>query len=105
MKKRWLLAGVMTSVLLTGGAALALKSGDKITVRAMSAKVMAQPKFIGASTGSVARGDTLTFVEVQKDWYKVKTAAGKEGWINKQNVVDKTVKLSTQPGNSSGGTN
>ena len=76
--RRWMLTG--TVVLALGGVALAgVKAGSVITVRVMSAKVMSGPKFIGATAGTVSRGDQLTVKEVKGDWYRVEGAA--TGWI------------------------
>jgi len=74
--------------------------GSVVTVRVMSAKLMKAPKFIGAAAGSVSRGDTLTIDEVKGDWYRVHGAY--TGWINRTNVVDGKVALSSKPGSGGG---
>jgi hypothetical protein len=88
---------------LLAGAALAVKAGDTITVRVMSAKVMTNPKFIGPVAANVSRGDFLTVEEVKGDWFRVKTSAGATGWINRAHVTDKKVTLSSKPGGSGSG--
>ena len=85
----------MTTLLWAGP-----KVGAVVTVRVMSAKVMKSPKFIGPSAGGVSRGDTLTIKEIKGDWYRVEGA--QSGWINKTNVMDGTVALSSKPGGSGG---
>ncbi|MCB9564714.1 MAG: hypothetical protein H6709_17855 [Kofleriaceae bacterium] len=98
--RRWMLTG--TVVLALGGVALAgVKAGSVITVRVMSAKVMSGPKFIGATAGTVSRGDQLTVKEVKGDWYRVEGAA--TGWIHKTNIVDGKVALSSKPGGGGAG--
>ncbi len=106
-KRRWkrlVSAAVLALALaLAGPGATAPKTGSKITVRVLSAKVMKDPKFIGGSVGTVSRGDKLTFQAAQKDWYKVSTSGGAMGWIHKTNVTDSDVQLSSKPGGGSGG--
>lgn len=72
------------------------KTGDKLTVRVLSAKVMARPVFIGTPAGSVSRGDQLTFQEAKGDWYRV--SGSFNGWIHKTNVIEGKVALSSTPG-------
>lgn len=89
----------ITLLLLFGTAALAAPpKGAKITVRALSAKVMHKPRHIGAVAAAVARGETLVFEEAQGDWYRVTTPAGESGWIHRSHVTDSEVKLSPRPG-------
>ena len=102
MRKRWLWSGLLAAVLALAGVAYALKNGDTLFVRTTSAKLMAQPKFIGASAGSVSRGDKLTYQDAKGDWYKVTGKAG-SGWIHKSNVQVVNVKLSSASGGGSGG--
>jgi SH3 domain-containing protein len=84
-------------------AAAAPASGSTVTVQVMTGKVMRDPSYLGATVAKVVRGDHLTFQEAQKDWYKVTTAGGATGWINKSNVVDKAVQLSSRPGGDTSG--
>jgi hypothetical protein len=76
------------------------KVGSVVTVRVMSAKVMKSPKFIGPSAGGVSRGDQLTIKEIKGDWYRVEGA--QSGWINRTNVMEGTVALSSKPGGGGG---
>ncbi len=85
------------------GTAWAVKAGDVITVRVLSAKVMTTPKYIGPVAANVSRGDFLTYEDAQGDWFKVKTKAGAEGWINRASVAEKQVKLSPKPGSGGSG--
>lgn len=101
--RRWLFAGALALTLgVSAVGGTAPKQGSTITVRVLSAKVMKDPKFIGGTIASVARGDQLTFVQAQKDWYKVTTRSGAAGWIHKGNVTDKAVELSSKPGSGGG---
>lgn len=105
MLTRWLW-GLSLSLVVTSLLALPLfaapRRGQTLTVRVLSAKVMQKPRFIGAPAQSVSRGEHLTFEEAQRDWYKVKTAGGKEGWIHRTSVTESQVKLSSKPGGGGG---
>jgi len=102
--RRWLSAAALAATLLVAGVAFtAPKAGSKVTVRVLSAKVMRDPKFIGASVGTVSRGEHLVFQEAKQDWYKVATSSGATGWIHKGNVTDSQVNLSSKPGGGGGG--
>ena len=95
---------VLLLLLLGTGVALAApKIGSSVTIRVMSAKVMKSPKFIGPTSGSVSRGDTLTVKEVKGDWYRVEGSYS--GWIHKSNVTEGKVALSSTPGGSGGNVN
>jgi hypothetical protein len=92
------------AIVLAGGLAFAApKTGDSVTIRVLSAKVMKAPKFIGASAGGVSRGDQLVVKQVKGDWYLVEGAAA--GWIHKSSVTEGKVALSSKPGGSSGSVN
>lgn len=100
MRKRWI--AIAALVVATSGAAVAgVKAGSTITVRVMTAKVMGGPKFIGATKGSVSRGDQLVVEEIKGDWYRVSGAA--TGWIHKTSVVEGKVELSSTPGGGGSG--
>jgi hypothetical protein len=89
-------------VLLGAGAALgAVKVGSSITVRVMSAKLMKQPKFIGATAATLSRGDQLAVREIKGDWYRVEGRG--TGWIHKTSVMEGKVALSTTPGSGGSG--
>ncbi len=94
---RWI-SGAIAAVILAAAAVVvaAPKAGSVVTVRVMSAKVMKSPKFIGPAAGAVARGDQLTIAEIKGDWYRVTGAA--KGWINRTNVMEGKVALSSKPG-------
>ncbi len=95
---------VLLLLLLATGIALAApKVGSAVTIRVMSAKVMKAPKFIGAASGAVSRGDQLTVKEVKGDWYRVEGSTS--GWIHKSNVTEGKVALSSTPGGSGGNVN
>ena len=97
-RSRWI-SGAIAAVMLTAATAAVVaapKAGSVVTVRVMSAKVMKSPKFIGPSAGAVARGDQLTIAEIKGDWYRVTGAA--KGWINRTNVMEGKVALSSKPG-------
>ena len=98
--KRAMWAGVLLAAM--GGVVLG-QAGRTITVTQMSAKLTKTPSFLAPTVSKLVRGDQLTLVDEQKDWYHAKTKDGQDGWINKTSVVDKAVALSTKPGGGQGG--
>ena len=99
--KRWM-SGAIAAALCAAAAVViaAPKPGTVVTVRVMSAKVMKSPKFIGPAAGGVSRGDQLTIAQVKGDWYKVTGTAS--GWINRTNVMEGKLALSSSPGGGGG---
>lgn len=94
---RWISGAIAAAILAAAAVVVAApKAGTVVTVRVMSAKVMKSPKFIGPAAGAVARGDQLTIAEIKGDWYRVTGAA--TGWINRTNVMEGKVALSSKPG-------
>jgi len=100
MKSR--ISVVLMLVLAASLALAAPKAKSIVTVRVLSAKVMANPKFIGAAAGSVSRGQQLTFEEAKGDWYRVTGTYA--GWIHKTNLTERQVTLSSKPGGEGAGT-
>lgn len=89
----------LLAVLLAAGLAVAApKIGSIVTVRVLTAKVMAAPKFIGKSSGDVSRGQQLTVAEVKGDWIRVTGGGGSSGWVHKTNLTERAVTLSSKPG-------
>jgi hypothetical protein len=87
----------LLAILLAAGIALAApKVGSIVTVRVLTAKVMAAPKFIGKANGDVSRGQQLTVAEAKGDWIRV--SGGATGWIHKTNLTERAVSLSSKPG-------
>ena len=98
--RRAIWAGVLVAAM--GGVVLG-QAGKTVTVTQMSAKLTKTPSFLAPTVTKLVRGDQLTLVEEQKDWYHAKTKDGQDGWINRSSVVDKAVALSTKPGGGQGG--
>lgn len=92
---------VLTLALVASLAIAAPAAKSIVTVRVLSAKVMTGPKFIGATAGSVSRGQQLTFEEAKGDWYRVTGAFS--GWIHKTNLTERQVTLSSKPGGEGAG--
>src|SRR5262245_32723978 len=92
----------LLGILLAAGVAVAApKIGSVVTVRVLTAKVMAAPKFIGKANGDVSRGQQLTVAEAKGDWIRVSGAAA--GWIHKTNLTERAVTLSSKPGGEGAG--
>lgn len=94
--RKLLLGLLITSALAAGVAVAAPKVGSIVTVRVLTAKVMAAPKFIGKANGDVSRGQQLTVAEAKGDWIRVSGASA--GWIHKTNLTERAVTLSSKPG-------
>jgi hypothetical protein len=101
MLKKAIWAAVLAAALAAGGTVLG-QSGKVVTVQVLSAKLTKTPSFLAPTTAKVVRGDQLTTVSTQKDWLEVTTKSGQSGWINRTNVIEKAVALSTKPGGGSG---
>ena len=91
------------ALLLASAGMVLAQAGTTVTVTQMSAKLGKSPSFLAPTVSKLVRGDQLTVIEVQKDWYHAKTRDGQDGWINRTSVVDKAVALSTKPGGGQGG--
>lgn len=102
LPRRLGLAAALLVAALGGLALAAPKPGATVTVRVLTAKVMAAPKFIGKSTAAVSRGQKLKVAETKGDWLKVTGSAS--GWIHLTNVTDREVTLSSKPGQDARGT-
>lgn len=57
------------------------KQDIRITVKGELANLRSGPGTSFDKLGQVVKGDTLTLLEVQNDWYKVKTADGKTAFV------------------------
>jgi uncharacterized protein YgiM (DUF1202 family) len=86
MRKTWMLI-----LLLLAGVLLA----QTVTIMVKDTKVRSSPKFYASSIYSAKRGEQLTKVATQQDWYQVKTPAGKIGWVHASAVETKKLKLSS----------
>jgi hypothetical protein len=94
--RRVALAAVLVAAVIGGLAVAAPRPGATVTVRVLSAKVMATPKFIGKTAAQVSRGQQLQVAETKGDWLRVTGAAA--GWIHLTNVTERAVTLSSKPG-------
>jgi uncharacterized protein YgiM (DUF1202 family) len=104
--KKWFLGGAFAALLAAaavGPSLAAPATGSTVTVQTLTAKLMKTPSFIGQTAAKLVRGDQLKFQEAKADWYKVTTAKGESGWINKSSIVEKAVALNTKPGGGTGG--
>lgn len=104
VKRSRIIAALSVVALLVGTAAVLAKKpkkGDTLTVRVIRAKVMKKPKFIGAVSGSLSRGDKLKFVKAKGQWYKVDGASA--GWIHKGQVAVGNITLSSKEGKGGDG--
>ncbi|MEE9549916.1 MAG: hypothetical protein V3W08_05905 [Candidatus Binatia bacterium] len=68
----------------------------KITVRVKEAKICKEKVYRLPFVATVKRGDLLEEISMEEDWYKVKTAADKVGWIKASSVLPSKVELTTE---------
>ena len=104
--KRWIQGGAFAVLLVAAGLGVGLAApatGSTVTVQTLTAKLMKTPSFIGQTSAKLVRGDQLKLEEAKADWYRVTSAKGATGWINKSSVVEKAVALNTKPGGGTGG--
>lgn len=72
-----------------------LAAAQTITIKVKDTKVRSGPKFYANSIYSAKRGEQLTKVAAQQDWYQVQTPSGKTGWVHSSAVETKKLKLSS----------
>lgn len=86
------------------GSTVALAAGEKVTVRATRAKVLAEPDFLADPVAEVKRGQVLErrATDKKKYWYQVQVG-GKSGWLQRAAVVEREVRLSEKPGSDGAG--
>jgi hypothetical protein len=90
----------LLALLVAAGVAAAPKAGQKLYVRAPTAKVLKSPSLLAGQAAPARFGDEVVFVEAKSDFYKVRTAAGVEGWLYRADVVDSAVKLKSGQGSA-----
>lgn len=93
--RRTLLTGLAAGALMAlsvGVVQSAPPAGATLSVRALRARLMARPQFIGSSVAKLHRGARLKMVRAKGAWYRV-TYRGRDGWIHKNRVTKKVIKL------------
>ena len=87
-RSRWLLSLVVAALLQV------LWSGDAFAARELKSVAVADP-YLEMHTGPgrgypifhvIDRGETVSIVRQKTDWFKVRGADGKEGWVRKQQM-------------------
>lgn len=93
--RRTLLAGVVAGTLLAMSVGLvesAPAAGTDLSVRALNARLMAKPQFLGSSVASLRRGEKVRMVRSEGSWYLV-SYNGQQGWIHANRVTKQIIKL------------
>ena len=67
--------------------AVAALGAGQIAVQVRSAKLRSKPEFLGPVVATLAYGDKVEQTAEQAGWIKVRTAAGKEGWLHETSVA------------------
>jgi hypothetical protein len=73
---------------------LNLRKTGKIKVRALSARIMRSPEFLGASVLRVRRGAPVAPLEFKGAWVKVRYR-GRVGWIDKNYIFPRAIRISS----------
>jgi uncharacterized protein YgiM (DUF1202 family) len=81
-------------VALCCGALAVWAAGVKIlSVQYKVSTVRSSPSALGTIVATLEYGERVTVVEDKGAWIKVTTKDGKTGWVNKQALTEKTVKI------------
>jgi hypothetical protein len=91
------LIAVYTAVFLgasMGVVQSAPSSGQTVSVRALKARLMRQPRFFGPTVARLRRGAKVQIVRVKGSWYQVRYGS-KRGWVHKNRVSTKVIKLTS----------
>jgi uncharacterized protein YgiM (DUF1202 family) len=76
-------------------AAAALLLAEKVlVVQVMRSNLLAKPDFLSASVAPVQKGAKLELVETEGNWYLVRGADGRKGYIHSSAVAESKVGLS-----------
>lgn len=95
--KKTILTGVIAGSLMAlavGFVQSAPAPGTSLSVRALKARLMASPQFLGASVTTMRRGARVKVVGSKGSWIKV-SYRGRTGWVHKNRVTKKVIKLSS----------
>ena len=95
--KRMIWAGLVFGALVALSVGLvqsAPAAGSALSVRALKARIMAGPEFLGTTVATVKRGARVQVISAKGSWYQV-SYQGRRGWIHKNRVTEKIIKLSS----------
>ncbi len=100
--KRTILTGVIAGSLMAlalslgsvGSVDSAPSPGTSLSVRALKARLMASPQFLGSSVTTLRRGARVKVIQAKGSWIKV-SYRGRTGWVHKNRVTKKVIKLSS----------
>ena len=70
-----------------------------VTIQNLRVGIHDKPKFISKVIETVSRGEMLLVLEKKNNWFRVRTAGGKEGWIARSDIGESLpVELTSAPG-------
>ncbi|MGC4114200.1 MAG: SH3 domain-containing protein [Myxococcales bacterium] len=96
LKRPLLLALALVAML---GPAEKARADQAMTVKNLGVNLMAKPGLLAARVGApLERGEVVTCLKKDADWYQVKTRDGREGWLKKTALVEEKVVLSKKVG-------
>jgi len=98
--KRTVMVGIIAGSLmaLTLGLVKSSESspspGTTLSVRALKARLMATPEFLGSSIVTMRRGARVKVIQTKGSWIQV-SYRGQTGWVHKNRITEKVIKLSS----------
>lgn len=95
--KRTILTGVIAGSLMAlavGMVQSAPAPGTSLSVRALKARLMASPQFLGSSITTMRRGARVKVIQSKGSWIQV-SYRGRTGWVHKNRITKKVIKLSS----------
>ncbi|HEY3447717.1 MAG TPA: SH3 domain-containing protein [Myxococcales bacterium] len=90
-----LLALALVLALAAGSA----QAEETMTVKNLGVNLMSKPALLAPRVGApLERGELVTCLKKDSDWYQVKAKDGREGWVKKAALVEAKVALSKKMG-------
>ena len=86
--------GLMALALTLGSVQSAPAAGTSLSVRALKARLMASPQFLGASVTTMRRGARVKVIQSKGSWIEV-NYRGRTGWVHQNRITQKVIKLSS----------
>lgn len=77
-RKRWLMMWLLVPLFLVAGS---------VKVQVLKARLLDKPDLLSQTVGEVRKSDVLTVLAETGTFYKVRTAAGKTGFLHRSAVV------------------
>lgn len=79
------------------------RAAETLQIKVKSARLRAAPQHWASGAGDLKLGDSVSPLESQNAWFKVRTAGGKVGYVHESALTDKKVVLKASGANIQGG--